>query len=300
MTNSGVSRITHRSMGNRALMNLQTNLSRLGDLQSKLSSGREISRPSDSPGGSADVLRLSSEIRTTEQYSRNATDGSGWLSTVDQALTGSLDLLHRAQELTLSGMSDGTAGAAGARSALATEVSSLRDSMLQVANTRYLNRPVFGGTTSSTTAYDATGGTFVGDTNNVLRTVGDNVSIRVDANGPEVFGSGPTDIFAILSDIATDLQSNPSALGGHLTRLQAATTKITDNVADIGSRTSRIERMRQTADDRVLSLNSNLSAVRDIDLPKTIMELQMQETAYQAALGATQRVIQPSLVEFMR
>ena len=45
--------------------------------------------------------------------------------------------------------------------------------------------------------------------------------------------------------------------------------------------------MRQAADDRVLSLSSSLSATQDIDLPKTIMQLQMQQSAYQAALSAT-------------
>jgi flagellar hook-associated protein 3 FlgL len=298
-SNSGAFRITHKSMGNRALMNLQQNLSRLGDLQQKLSSGKELTRPSDSPGGSSDILRLRSEIRTTEQYARNANDGMGWLATVDQSLTGSLDLMRRVQDLTLEGMSSGAASAAGARTALAAEVSSLRDNMLQVANTRYNNRPVFGGTTTGSAAYNAAG-TFVGDNNAVVRTVGDNVSVRVDANGPQVFGSGPTDVFAILQDIANDMTANPAALGGHLDRLQAATTGITDALADVGARTGRVERMRQSSDDRVLSLSSNLSSVQDIDLPATIMQLQMQESAYQAALGATQRVVQPSLVDFMK
>jgi flagellar hook-associated protein 3 FlgL len=37
-----------------------------------------------------------------------------------------------------------------------------------------------------------------------------------------------------------------------------------------------------------------------VDLPATIVELQMQEVAYQAALGATARAIQPSLMDFLR
>ena len=134
----------------------------------------------------------------------------------------------------------------------------------------------------------------------MVRTVGDNVTVRVDANGPTVFGSGASDVFGILKDIADHLVTDPTALGADLTRLQKATTTITDNVADLGSRTSRVERMRQAADDRVISLGSSLSQVQDIDLPQTIMKLQMQESAYQAALGATQRIVQPSLVEFMQ
>jgi flagellar hook-associated protein 3 FlgL len=58
--------------------------------------------------------------------------------------------------------------------------------------------------------------------------------------------------------------------------------------------------MRQTADDRVISLKGQLSEVEDIDLPQTIMDVKLQETAYQAALAASARVIQPSLMDFLR
>lgn len=296
---SGAFRVTHKSIGARALMGLQQNLGQLGKLQEKLSSGREVSRPSDNPGASSDVLRLRSSIKAAEQHARNANDGIGWLGTIDNALTGSLNLLHRVQDLTLEGISSGSASAPGGRAALAAEVNSLRENLLQVANTRYLNRPVFGGTTTGSNAYNPAGN-FVADTNAVVRTVGDDVNVRVDASGPQVFGTGAADLFAILDDIATDMTANPTALGGHLERLQAATTNITGVLADVGSRYGRIERARQGADDRALSLSSDLSQVRDIDLPKTIMELQMQESAYQAALGASQRIIQPSLVDFLK
>lgn len=45
---------------------------------------------------------------------------------------------------------------------------------------------------------------------------------------------------------------------------------------------------------------SQLSDVEDIDLPKTTTELQLQQAAYQAALAATARVLQPSLVDFLK
>jgi flagellar hook-associated protein 3 FlgL len=58
--------------------------------------------------------------------------------------------------------------------------------------------------------------------------------------------------------------------------------------------------MRNAATDQLLTLTTSLSEAEDIDLPKTIVELQMQEVAYKAALGATARVVQPSLLDFLR
>lgn len=293
-------RVTHKSIGMKALQNLQGNLNSLGDIQQRLSSGREISRPSDNPGGSAMTMRLSSQIRSVEQYTRNASDGEGWLGTIDKTLNSSLDVLNRVQDLTLEGLSSGSASADGAREAIASEVNSLRDHMLQLANTKYLDRPVFGGTTINTLAFDPTTGAYLGDNNPVVRTVGDDVNVRVDADGQAVFGTGGANVFDILSDIAADVVNDPTQLNTHLERLQKATRTITTQVADVGARHNRIERMHQNNDDRLLSMNSSLSEVRDVDLPATIVQLQMQEAAYQAALGATQRIIQPSLVSFMR
>ena len=49
-----------------------------------------------------------------------------------------------------------------------------------------------------------------------------------------------------------------------------------------------------------LSLQAKLSETEDVDLPKTIMELQMQQTGYQAALSITAKSLQPTLVDFLR
>ena len=58
--------------------------------------------------------------------------------------------------------------------------------------------------------------------------------------------------------------------------------------------------MKESAQDRVLTVTSQLSEIEDIDLPKTIMEMQLQQTSYQAALAAGAKVIQPSLIDFLR
>ena len=292
-------RVTQRSIGVQALHNLQGNLDRLGRLQQQLSSGKVLSRPSDSPTGSVASLRLRSEVHTNEQYERNASDALGWLGTIDKSLTGSLSLLRRARDLTLQGMSSGTAAAPAAREAVAAELRALRENLLGVANTRYLDRPVFGGTTTGTQAYDSAGG-YVGDANPVQRTIADGTQIRVDVDGPTAFGSGAGDLFDILADLASGVLSSPASLGAELGRLDGAVQALQSSLADVGARFNRIEQMKATAEERVLDLKNSLSEVEDVDLPKTIVELQMQEVAYQAALGATARVMQPSLVDFLR
>jgi flagellar hook-associated protein 3 FlgL len=291
-------RVTQRSIMTTSLAGLQSNLDRVGKLQQQLSSGRLISVPSDSPTGTVSALQIRAEIRANEQYVRNAEDGVGWLGTIDSSLSSTLDDLHRARALTLQGLSTG-GNDAQSRNAMATELEQIRAGLIETANTKYLDRPVFGGTTPGAVAYTPAG-TYAGDTTQVVRTVGDNVDLRVDYTGDEVYGTGPTQLFTVLADIADHLRNDPTQLTADLGRLDAATARINTAVADIGARYGRVLKVRQTAEDRIITLGSALSNIENIDLPKTVVELKMQEVSYQAALAATAKAIQPSLLDFLR
>ncbi|HWG98644.1 MAG TPA: flagellin [Pilimelia sp.] len=292
--------MTQQSAAANAMTGLQGNLSRLAKLQEQLSSGKLVSRPSDSPTAAVEAMQVRTELRATEQYARNAQDGLAWLSITDTALTNAAAQVRRARDLTLQGMSAGAANSSTARQALALEVDNIRAELVGLANTRYLDRPVFGGTTAGSDAYSGAGG-YLGDTGRVMRTIGDGgVQVRVDTPADQTFGDGPNGLFAVLEEISAGLRSPTGDLRSSLERLDTATTGLYAQLSDVGARYNRLEQMQKTADDRLLELRSRLSQVEDIDLPQTIMELQLQQTAYQAALAATARVIQPSLVDFLR
>ncbi|GGT08390.1 flagellar hook-associated protein FlgL [Planobispora rosea] len=292
-------RVTESSISTRVLNNLQNNVSRGGDIQQRLSSGKQLTRPSDSPAGTASALSLRSDLRTQEQYIRNADDGLGWVGTIDTALTSANSQVGRARELVLQGMSSGSGGAQGARIALASEVENIRAALIGVANTTYLGRPVFAGAASGSVAYNADG-TYAGQGGEVIRTIGDNTQIAVNSDGEKVFGRGNNQLFKVLADITANLKDNPAALVDDLTRLDTAIASMQTEIADVGSRYNRVTQMRDTADSRILSLKTQLSDIEDIDLPMTITELTLQQTAYQAALAATAKVVQPSLVDFLK
>ena len=90
------------------------------------------------------------------------------------------------------------------------------------------------------------------------------------------------------------------ALNKGLENLDTAHETLKSALSDVGARYNRVEQMKQSADDHLLSVSSQLSDIEDVDLPKAIMDLQIQQTSYQAALAATAKVIQPSLIDFLR
>lgn len=294
-----VIRVTERSLSQNAMRGLHSNQGRLSQTENQLTSGKQISRPSDSPTGTMTAMLLRSDLKTQDQYSRNAQDGVNWLNTIDSALGSATAQTQRVRDLMIQGMSAGAGGSDTARAGIATEIEQIRQSVIGVANTRYIDRPVFGGTTSGGSAYDGDGN-YVGDAGTVTRTVAEGTKVRVDSAGEEVFGTGDTQLFQVLNDVADHLRNDPSQLAGDLDRLDAALKGMQTAQATVGARTNRVQTLQQTADDRQVDLQTQLSEVEDIDLPKTITDMTLQQTAYQAALGATAKVIQPSLMDFLR
>lgn len=298
-------RITQSSIASSTLANLQLSLARGAKLQEQLSSGKVISKPSDSPTGTVSALSLRSKIADQQQYSTNASDGAAWLGTVDATLQSVNNRLQRVRELTLTGSTTGAMGPT-ARQAIATEVTSLREDLMGLANTRYAGRPIFGGTTAGTAAFSVDTTTtpstypYVGTDDRITRRLDAQTTIAVDASGKQVFGEGAGSVFALLDRIADDVVNAPASLSTDLGDLDTRMTSVLGALTDVGVRASRVDAAITTADDRTLAMKSTLSGIEDIDLPKTIMDVQLQNSSYQAALSAASKVLQPSLMDFLR
>jgi flagellin-like hook-associated protein FlgL len=292
-------RITQRAVALTSLQGLNGNLDAVARLQQQLTSGRLINAPSDSPTGTNRAMQTRSEIAGVEQEARNISDGRAWLDQTDSTLQNMLNATRKVRDLTVQGLSTGSNSDAS-RAALATETASLREGLLTLANTNIQGRPLFGGVTPGIKAYDATGA-YVGLAGPpVTRRISDTETIRVDLTGPEAFGPAGNDLFAVVNRIATDLVADPAALEGHLADLDVAMQGMYAAVADVGARAKRIEGVGLINSDRALTLESQLAETENIDLPNTIMRLQMQKVGYEAALAATAKAISPTLLDYLR
>jgi flagellar hook-associated protein 3 FlgL len=296
---STIGRVTHFTVRNSTLENLQNNLGKMSTLQAQMSSGSKINRASDDPAATADVLRLQGEQRVLAQYGRNADDGEAWLTTVDTALQTSLTSVNKARQLTIQG-GDGALGE-NSRIALAQEIEGIRDALLAQANTSYLGRPVFAGT-SAGPAFSGTadGYTFNGvAAGTVDRTVASGTTIRVDSTGSAVYGEGDDSIFAVLDGIAATLRAggDPTdqidAIDGHVNNMLA-------EISSVGARQNQIDSAQSLITDSTLTSTTRLSAIQDVDLAQIILDLGSQEVAYKGALSAAAKVLQPTLLDFLR
>lgn len=293
-----IARVTHQTVQRQTLANLQGNLSAMATLQAQMSSGKKISVPSDDPAGASDMLRLRGDQRAVTQHARNASDGDSWLTTVDSALGSSLAALRRARDLTIQG-GDGALGATS-REALAAELEGVRDTLLDQANSTYVGRSVFAGTSDAGQAFGP-GYAFTGSPTAlpVERRIGPNNTVRVDSDGAAVFGAGSGSVFALLDTVAATLRSGGDPTT-HLDAIDSRMEAMLTEVSSVGARHAQVIAATSSLKDQELTVKSQLSGIEDIDLAEVILELQMQEVAYQGALGAASKVLQPSLLDFLR
>lgn len=299
-------RITQRAVSQTALLGLNTNLAAVTKLQQQLTSGKLISTASDSPTGTNRAMQVRQDQSAALQHSRNISDGQSWQTETDSKLQAVIEHVHKVKQLTVQGMNTGAMSTAS-REAIGVEVGQLRDSMLGLANATLNGRPVFGGPTVGSTAYDVGTGAYTGvggadgvPVQPIMRRVSDSEEIRIDVTGPEAFGTGNSDLFAIVGRIAENVVGDPATLSVDLDALDGALDRLLDATAAVGARAARMDAAAQLNTDLQLTLASQLMGIEDIDLAKTIMELNQTEVGYKAALQATAQVIQPTLLDFLR
>jgi flagellar hook-associated protein 3 FlgL len=290
-------RVTERSVTMNALAGLQSDLSAMARTQDQLSSGRRISRPSDDPAGTVSALLTRSTIAQTTQYQRNAQDGLGWLGTADGTLSTITSDLQRIRTLLVQSQSGATSPTSQA--AIAQEVDQLRQEVLSQANTQYAGHPLFAGTAGVTQAYSASG-VYQGDSGVVYRQVGATDRVAVGLPGSQVFGPAGADLHSLLSQAVNDLTSNPTGVAADISALDTAMTRVQDAQTQVGALYDRVQTAASTATDTLTTLKTQLSDVQDADLAETMTTMQMQQVAYQAALTATARAVQPSLLDFLK
>jgi flagellar hook-associated protein 3 FlgL len=290
-------RITPQITARRSLGNLQKNIEALNKLQGQISSMKTLQKPSDSPVGMVSALHYRSDLGRNEQVSRNIDDGLTWLNLADDTLNTVFTQLQRVRVLSIEG-SNATSDPTS-REAMASEVENIKKTIIGLANTRNLDRPIFGGNVTGGLAYDDSGN-YVGKSATIERSIAPGVRMQVNVNGDEVFGPAGNDIFTVLQKVADDLRSNPSALSTDVPALDARVAGIQNSLATIGARSQRLETMKERNSTDGITLKQSLSQVEDADLAQVTLELQMQQVAYQAALQTTAKVIQPSLVDFLK
>ncbi len=288
-------RVTQQSIGSSTLRGLQSSLGRVQELQQQLSSGKRIAVPSDDPSGTASAMTFRSQQAADVQFLRNIDQVAGRLGVTDNTLTQLSDRLRAVRDLMVR------AGNAGlgpdSRAALSSQAGALKSEIVDLYNTTYLDRPIFGGTVAGGQAVNPATGAYLGNDQPVVSRISRDATVRIDVKGTDV---GADSVPALLDRIVADLAAPVPMPAADFADIDATMKKVMQALGDVGARAARVESTKANVDSHRLDLVARISENEDVDLPATILNLQAQQVGYQAALAASAKILQTSLVDFLR
>jgi flagellar hook-associated protein 3 FlgL len=300
-------RIGTNQIAEQLLANLNRNQLRLATLQEQIASGRRILRPADDPSGIAILLDRRGAIAEREQFLRNIGDGRRVLAHTETATTQLLDLLQRVQAKAVAG-ADGSQPPS-ARQTMATEVNSLLETLLDLANTQADGAYLFGGTETGTAPYAVTrvGGEITAVTANpkgvsgtIAREIERGITVQVNMPGSEVF-TKTTNLFTALIALRDDLRAgNQAGIQAAITTLQTGLDQVLTASAVLGARTRRLELTEARLELELLTLRQGLSRVEDTDIAEASVQLEAARTVRQAALASGGAVLRASLLNLLQ
>jgi flagellar hook-associated protein 3 FlgL len=293
-------RITLGMMADASLRNIERNQARTADLQNQLTSGSQITKPSDDPIGTARALNFQEGIDQTTQYLTNVDQATSWMNTTDGALGGVSDALVRARELAVQA-ANGTLSAQD-RTAVLSEVKQLQQQVLDQSNAKFGAAFIFSGTRSDQPGYvqalpsTTTPAAYQGNQGQIQRQVSPGVNLGVNADAQAAFDPA----FEALNQLANGLSSNDlAAISSSLTSLDTATDSVLTARANVGAKINRLDALKNRLDGVKLNMTGLLSNVKDVDMAAAITNFTMAQTVYQASLKASAQTLQVSLLDYL-
>ena len=330
-------RITNRMMSNNYLSNMSRNLSNLNTINNQLSTGKLINRPSDNPYKTARSMQLTTAIDSNKQYKTNIQDATNWLDATDDALSSLTNVLQRVRELMVS--SGNAAYGSDEKRAIKDEMNEKVNEIAQILNTNFDGKYIFGGSKGSTKPIGTDKNIITGnnslhlsgnngevlnidnldeDVQNQINMINKKLAVEVSQGVTMDYNVSATDILLFkdkngvsinVMDLLKDITNNvvsENPLDG--VKITSENLKVMDETvsnllrvrAEVGAKQNRMESAGSQNEDQNFNLTDILSQTEDIDLAQKNIEAAVAQNVYMASLQVSAKIIQPSLLDFLR
>ncbi|MDR3207343.1 MAG: flagellar hook-associated protein FlgL [Oscillospiraceae bacterium] len=309
-------RVTNSMMISNFNRNLYANTAKMNRFQSQLATNRKIVRLSDDPVGVVKSLNARSRLNSLEQYQRNLSDAQGWLTQSESVVSELNTIVKRVYELSVSMANE--VKTPEDRQASAHEIKELMEHVVTLANTTLGDKYLFGGynVTRAPFEIDATGEmtynklnmtdpadrTALLDLDNVISyEIGFGIDMPVSISGVRLMGLDDNNIYSQIKDLYEKASSAQlEDLTPFIDKFQSLQRNVIDLQAEIGGRQNRLDMMSDRFEQNIINYTQMKSDVEDLDQAEAIMNYSMAEAVYRAALGVGGRVLQPTLMDFLK
>lgn len=292
-------RISQQMLHQNSLRHMNQNLSRLEKTNLDVSTGKQLHKPSDDPNGVSRAMDLKSALVANKQYERNADEAKLWLSESGQTIDQMVSVMHRVRELAVQGGNDTLTEYD--RNIIASETEELQGQIHQFVNAKMNGKYLFNGSDTKNPPFPVQGSYVENAFNTDAKqlSVGEGVAMNVNVTANQLVGNAGEDsnLFGVLVDVSAALRAGEDV---PLDRIDQAMERLLTTSAEVGARQNRMEAVGNRVLDNNVALQTLLSKIEDVNYAEAVTRLKSEESIYQASLTATAKIIQPSLMDFLR
>ena len=298
-------RVTYNNLIDSVLNSFQNNASNLQRLQEKLSTGKNIQSPDQGPMESAKIMAFKTKESQYGQYVRNIDESLSWLTFTENTVTQISQNLMRVRELAVSSVNGSLPDSA--REATILELKQIRSKLISDGNSQMLNKYVFSGLNTLTKPFTEAAGvvTYNGDDSDMEREISFNSKIIINTRGDKLFNMdgapGDPNVFEVIDTFITQLQTKDfSGISSTtLGELDKKTESITNLYSEIGSRVNMLELTKEQHSSNLLTVQSMLSNIDDIDIAQVVIDLKKADQIYQTSLSVAGKIFPNTLLDYL-
>ena len=299
-------RVTNQSTYEAIKYNLAQSAMDLVKANKIVASGKRINNLSDDPIGLVQVLSLRESLANIDQMARNVSTARNWLDGGETAIGSVKEIITDMKTLAIQ-MANGTVGV-DERSAAAAQVQGTLEQIVSLANTQVNGQYIFAGTKTDTKPFgidrdgngNPTGVTYSGNDTPFTIKIGKNTTLEAGHDGEALFGNGASGIFKTLIDFKSSLEANDvTGIEQAMDDLDTDLDDMISATSAIGTKGVRLDVKEKILEDLKLTYTERRSQLEDADILEAISDVKSRETAYQAALASSAKVMRMSLVDYL-
>lgn len=294
------------------IRNLGTNASNVHKTLNQLSSLKEVSKSSENPLLISKIMNLTGSINQNATFGSTIKDSISWSKVQDSTLDNVSKSMLRIRSLIQSSAND-TNGDDELKANKA-EIEEEIEGIVEALNTNYDGRYIFGGTSTTTPPFEIVkedgeivGIKYNGTSKDLPREIANGVSVDLLSDGSRLMKetgteSDPENLSTYFNDLLSALRTDDKeALGGKLLEAHDEYANHFVNVrSQIGALYNRLEAASDRNETEKLNLTETLSNKQDIDFVEKYMEFSNQMTAYQSTLAMGTKIMQLTILDYVR
>ncbi|RID84785.1 flagellar hook-associated protein FlgL [Peribacillus asahii] len=292
-------RVTQSMLSNNMIRNISNSYERLAKLQEQILTQKKFSKPSDDPVAAMMGMNYRTSLNQVEQYSRNISEATNWVESTDSALGQAISALQRMRELTVQA-SNGTYES-DQRDSVNEEIKQLRQHLVDIGDTQLGGKYIFNGYDTNKRPSDTmVDGAPSYGTDEIQVEVFTGIKIPINTSGQSTFGEA-LKTGGTIDQLMASLKSTDEAdITNRLAELDETINVFIKEQAKVGAKQNRIDLMTDRVGQQEVFAQKILSSNEDVDMEKVILDFTTQESIHTASLSVGAKVIQPSLLDFLR